>query len=159
MKRLILGMMAVWMLAACNIEEPYEEDYDYNHALVSIDGGRLQFRQDCLICHGFGAYEDDYDDDDEPTFSYAGTVWNTLEGVPDSGVTVLLISLDRADTISLVSDEYGNFYTDSLLSTNRYVAAMKCGNEYRVMEYEALYGGCNDCHRPGGRVAKVLNCN
>ena len=156
-KAALLLLFSSLFLASCEVEGPGEEDYGYNHALVVIDGGKLQFREDCLICHRTAEYEDG--EEERPRFRYAGTVWDVVNGIPDSGVRVLLISADNADTIALTTDRYGNIYTDSLLSTAEYRAVMKCGAEDRVMEYRAYYGGCNDCHRPGGKVGRVLSCN
>ena len=157
MKRFWLILMMTF-IGGCEIEEIEEEDdYGYYHALITIDGGKLQFREDCLICHRTAEYEDG--EEERPKFTYAGTVWDLQNNIPDSGIRFLIISVDGSDTLRLTSDGYGNIYTSSILNTSRYKAIMQCGDRQKVMEYEAYHGGCNDCHRPGGRVARVLSCD
>ena len=85
---------------------------------------------DCLLCH---------DGRDAPAFSAAGT-W----GGPGRTVT---IADSAGRTVTLVTNEVGNFFTSETLS---FPLTVRVGGE--TMPDPVTYGGCNSCHGPGGSV-------
>ncbi len=143
------------VLLGCEMEYIGSENYGPDHALIQEAG--LKFKADCLSCHATPEYEEN-GEVERPMFSYAGTVWNRPNGDPKPGVRVILKAVGLPDTLILVSDSYGNFKTDASLPTAKYEAAMDCGGNRLVMKLHPYHGGCNDCHRPGGKAGNVLSC-
>gem|GEM_PF-2620030 len=142
------------MLLGCEVGEFEEEDYGPNHALIQEAG--LKFKADCLSCHGGGAFGEE----EAPTFRYAGTVWDKPNGDPVAGAKVILKAVGAGDSLVLSTDRYGNLKTPSPLSTPTYSAKVECPDgKVLAMRLHPYHGGCNDCHRPGGKAGNVLSCN
>jgi hypothetical protein len=146
---LLIGVV----LLGCEMEvEGFEEEeYGPNHALIQEAG--LKFKADCMSCHGGGGFEEE-----GPTFRYAGTVWKSPNGDPAPGVKVILKAVGANDSLILTTDSYGNLKTSSSLSTAKYSAYIDCNGKILSMRLHPYHGGCNDCHRPGGKAGRVLSC-
>jgi len=134
-------MIVITSLVACR------EDRDgdvtlYGGEHVTVVDGEMRYRQNCLSCH---------------SFTYTGTVWDTTNGTPLPDVKVVIRSLTSSDSLVLFSDSFGNFYTESRLPDGGYEAYVDCGL-IRRMPVNQTYGGCNDCHRPGGTAGRIIVC-
>ncbi len=153
--RWFLILIPALLLIGCEAGEfEGEEEYGPNHALIREAG--LKFKADCLSCHGGGGFGEE----EGPTFRYAGTVWDRPNGDPLPGVKVILKAVGAGDSLVLTTDTYGNLKTSSSLSTAKYSARVECpGGKVLAMRLHSYYGGCNDCHRPGGKAGRVLSCN
>ena len=122
--------------------EGREETSPYGPDHATAIGGDVKYRKDCLSCHDF---------------TYAGTVWDTLNGRTLPNVKVVIKALSSPDSIVLSTDSFGNFYTDMTLPSDGFEAYVDCGL-IRRMPLTPNYGGCNDCHRPGGAAGRVIVC-
>ncbi len=132
-------------MVSCKKGNEVSEEYGLSHALV--DDGKNKYKKDCLECHSSG----------ENIFKFAGTVWDDQNGNTLSGVKVVIKSTTGTDSIVLTTDAYGNFYTNSSVSSSDFEAYVDCGTLLR-MSTHPNYGGCNSCHRPGGTAGKVIYC-
>ncbi len=139
MKGYALFLIAIVVLVGCRKEED-TPTYTEDHATVTDVEGK--YREDCLPCHNF---------------TYAGTVWDTTDGNPLPNVKVVIKSLTSSDSLVLTTDSFGNFYTESSLPDGGYEAYVDCGL-IRRMPVGQTYGGCNDCHKPGGAASRVIVC-
>jgi len=157
--RWFLLIIPAILLVGCELEEfEGEEDYGPNHALI-LEGG-LKFKADCLSCHARPEYEEEEGGLERPMFRYAGTVWDRPNGDPLPGVRVILKAVGAGDSLVLTTDGYGNLKTSSSLSTAQYYARVECpGGKVLAMRLHPYHGGCNDCHRPGGKAGNVLSCD
>lgn len=138
---LVIGLV----LVGCKSKDVGTTEYGPNHALV--DDGTNKYKKDCLECHSSG----------EKVFKFAGTVWSDQNGNVLSGVKVVIKSTTGMDSLVLTTDAYGNFYTNSAVSSSNYQAYVDCG-KLLMMSTHPTYGGCNSCHRPGGSAGKVIYC-
>ena len=101
-------------------------------ACIPDEGPMMRSGEDCGGCHGFTA---------------AGTVFDDPHAVVDDGVKGARIHLTGADgrTITVRSNEAGNFYTKERLVAPLRVAVEK-GGRREEMEPPATDGRCNHCH-------------
>ncbi|NPB03045.1 MAG: hypothetical protein GXO39_01335 [Thermotogae bacterium] len=139
MRNLFLAVALLSFVIGCKKEE--ETAYTDTHALVGT--GDQAYRSDCLECH--------------KEYSYAGTVWDSIGGSPIANVKVVIKAVGGSDSLVLETDSFGNFYTDATLSSEEFEAYVDCGL-VRRMPMNPTYGGCNECHRPGGSASSVLTC-
>jgi hypothetical protein len=85
--------------------------------------------QDCLACH---------DGSQAVKWTVAGT-WGAA-----AGRTVTLTDA-RGRSLSLTTNQVGNFYTSQALT---FPLTVRAGGQQ--MPAPVTYGGCNRCHGPGG---------
>ena len=135
-----LFLLLLLPAVGCKGKDVDASAYDREHATVT--DGNVRYRKDCLSCH---------------SFTYAGTVWDTTNGQAIANVKVVIKALSSSDSLVLTTDSFGNFYTHDTLPGDGFEAYVSCGL-IRRMPMSQTYGGCNDCHRPGGTAGRVIVC-
>lgn len=95
------------------------------------NGPLMRPGEDCLACH---------DGVDATRFTVAGT-W------PGGAGQAVTLTDSRGRTVRLTTNAVGNFYAADALSFPLVVAV-----DGESMPDPVTYGGCNDCHGPGGEA-------
>jgi hypothetical protein len=129
------------------------------------EGPMMSPGEDCLECHGGGEGGGGGGDkpnaifglgggeDDGPPWTVAGTVYGARNAAASDGVRGARIHLTESNgsgrTVSLRSNEAGNFYLADHLTFPLRVAVEKDGLS-RTMPDAVNEGGCNGCHSAGG---------
>ncbi len=98
----------------------------------------------CGSCHGLAA---------APAFGAAGTVYAGEAAAGGAGLegATLEITDDDGQTVSLVTNEAGNFYTTTILTPPLQVTVSSDGA--RASMSDAPTGDCNRCHVPDSALA------
>jgi hypothetical protein len=116
---------------------------------IPEEGPLMDPGRDCRACHGGGGGGGGEGDGEEggPPWTFAGTVFPALTSDGSSGVRGVRVHATDATgrTVTVVSNEAGNFYIRDGLTFPLHVALERDGR-ISTMEEAVSYGGCNGCH-------------
>jgi hypothetical protein len=133
MRRSVL-VFAVAVTAACGSAE---DEYGFETGPLMAPG------QDCTRCH-----KSDSEYERAPVWSVAGTVFPSRDaaaGQGVAGVSVRLLSPTGVLLEKLITNQAGNFYTDSSLPDG-YRVELEYQGESIAMPCPPPSGGCAKCH-------------
>jgi hypothetical protein len=111
---------------------------------VSENSPWMRTGEDCLSCHSAGGRAAG------KPWSAAGTLYTDAAGSsPMQGAKVLIVDA-RGVSVTLTSNESGNFYTgEDLQAPFQYVAVDNNGKVTQMVTPSLPTGACNSCHSPG----------
>lgn len=130
---LVFALLSTFLLSACG-------------ALEGEGGADMQPGEDCLSCHGGGGGRGGW--------SVAGTVFPTGTSTADAGLSgvSVVVTDSRGQTVTVVSNSAGNFYSGAALVAPLQVKVVRNGKEV-AMPSAATSGACNSCHAPSGAAS------
>jgi hypothetical protein len=120
-------------------------------AQVTQDTGHHNPGMDCLTCHRG-------QQPTAPLWTLAGTIFQEpLIGTPAVGATIR-IRQGNGTTVTLVSAENGNFYTDATLVFPISIEASKCPDTMAMpVTLPGPTVSCNNCHVTGGQAGERIH--
>ena len=106
-------------------------------------GPLMSAGEDCLSCHGSATGLEQ-----GPTWSVAGTVFDTFSAASEEGVGGAEVRLTDKNgrELSLTSNHAGNFYTAEPLAFPLQRACVERNGEVFCMRRDVPDGSCNSCH-------------
>ncbi len=104
--------------------------------------------QPCLSCHRSGGEADD------EVFSFAGTVYEDGAGTAAVEGVLVTVTDSQAQTVTVVSNAAGNFYSDNTLTPPFQVTLTRGANGVSMTAQTG--GECNGCHSPEGQLQQHL---
>jgi len=147
---LVVAAAAALLAAACGSDAAVDTAVSPSE----IRGPTMRPGENCLRCHsptgGVGA----------PTWTAGGTIYPRRDADQGEGVEGVNVTITDADgkTVTLVTNEVGNFFTDEPL-TKPYRVAIEYEGRTKQMPREAPAGSCNACHswpdRSGGAPGRI----
>jgi hypothetical protein len=120
--------------------------------IAEVEGPVMMPGENCLECHGGTLLAGEPPTLPAPRvappWTVAGTVFASEDSPASGGVEGAMVHVTDADgqTVTLVTNRAGNFYTEAPLRFPLQAAVEYLGSVHE-MEPDVPYGGCNACHR------------